>query len=421
MNQSSDKDTKKRNLSDISQTSLTSPSMLPKKMLKVQNTSEDINILVEMEDTQSIHCQEDSKILKPVLEEKSMEQKVDEILSIVKANQVTTSLDINALQVENKNLQLRLSESEGTIARLSSKVKSLETKLENLQLHSMKPNLIFHNVPERDQEDCHREVDTLLRDVLKIPEDLLYSKNNLGGEIRVDVAHRIGQKRSNPRPLIAKFVTQRGRDVVFSYAKQLKSTPYALSEQLPPSTREKRSAQIPTLIELRKEARLHHKDSNIKLIKDKLLIDSKVNRDAFEVKPLDYTTSAGEPISFDHMLHSSVHRLRGSAFQGHLHPVHCEAEAIQSLRAILQNNLGSRSDHIIYAYNYTDFDGHTVSGYCDDGEWSAGVILKDLLQERNISNSILIVSRLHGGTNLGKTRFELIRKAATEVLNASKV
>ena len=48
--------------------------------------------------------------------------------------------------------------------------------------------------------------------------------------------------------------------------------------------------------------------------------------------------------------------------------IHTEHEAIQSLRVILQTSLGSKSDHILYAYNFTDAEDLSVNRYYSDGE-----------------------------------------------------
>ena len=213
------------------------------------------------------------------------------------------------------------------MVRLSAKVKSLEAKVEALKLHSMKPNLIFHNIPEKIQEVPYIKIDSILRNTLKIPDNLIFSRKNPGGEIRVDVAHRIGQRKCKARPLVVKFLTQRGHDIVFRYAKQLISTPYAMSEQFLPSVHKKCTAQVPVLIEEQRSGRESEKNSSIKPGKDKLLIDSKVNMDTFEKCPLDYTRSTADPICFDHMLHSELHEIKGSIFQGHLNPIHTEHEA----------------------------------------------------------------------------------------------
>ena len=87
-------------------------------------------------------------------------------------------------------------------------------------------------MPESHNENGYEVISKFLKEVLQVPEDCLFQKNNPGGEVRVDILHRIGQRRGKPRPLVATFVTRRGRDMVFS-------TQYAITEQLPPSTRER--------------------------------------------------------------------------------------------------------------------------------------------------------------------------------------
>ena len=222
---------KKRNLSNLSESSTTS-QVLPKKLLKMN--SEEIP---EVNEQQSVcEIQHDDKLLAVQQAASStnptLERKIDEILDFLKAQAVKNELDLNLLHSDNKALQVRLRESEGTIARLSSRVKSLQTKLEDLQIHSMKSNLLFYNIPEKPEEDIYEIMDNFMKQTLKIPEELLFSKKNPGGEISVDLSHRLGQNRGKPRPVIVKFLTQHGFDLVRSFAKELKSTLYALSEHL---------------------------------------------------------------------------------------------------------------------------------------------------------------------------------------------
>ena len=124
-------------------------------------------------------------------------------------------------------------------------------------LDSMKGNLVFYNISETDGEDCREVVDNFIRNVLKVPNQYIFSPDNVLGEVCVDVAHRIKHTKSDrSRPIVARLTSHRGRNRVLSFSKSLKSTPYALSEQLPPNIREKRRAQIPTLIEMRNRAKV---------------------------------------------------------------------------------------------------------------------------------------------------------------------
>ena len=211
-------------------------------------------------------------------------------------------------------------------------------------------------------------------------------------------------------------MSHRGRDLVLTYAKNLKQSPFAISEHLPVSVRERRSAQIPLLIEKRNEAKKNHTSTRVKLVADKLIVNSNVSKDAFELNPLDTTMPASDPIPLETLLHSSPVTVKGSIFQGHLHPVHTEGELIQAIRAISQDKQLAKSDHAMYAYNFIDPEGVNRCGYFDDGEWTGGNILSTLLCEKELSNIVIIVTRSFGGVHLGKKRFELIRQVANETI-----
>ena len=97
-----------------------------------------------------------------------LEKKVGEILDILKTQTIKTGLDINSLQQENSKLQLRVKENEGTIARLNMKVKALDTKIDDLQIYSMKSNIVFYNIPEETHEDPCSVVEAFMIDNLQI-------------------------------------------------------------------------------------------------------------------------------------------------------------------------------------------------------------------------------------------------------------
>ena len=66
--------------------------------------------------------------------------------------------------------------------------------------------------------------------------------------------------------------------------------------------------------------------------------------------------------------------------------------------------------------NYLDLSGESVHGFSDDGEWQGGSVIMDMLKKSNSVNIIVMVSRKFGGVYLGKERFDLIKKCASEAL-----
>ena len=281
----------------------------------------------------------------------------------------------------------------------------------------MKSNLVIHNLPEKDGEDCYLEVMSFLQNHLKIPETYLFSPTNLLGDVRIDVAHRIGRRYTKPRSMLVRFMSHRGRDVVLSISKNLKQSPFAVSEHLPPAVKEQRAAQVPLLIKLRQEAKTSGANTIVKLVADKLTVNSRVNMEAFEKNRLDLSLNTCEPISLDSMVHSNPIRLKGSVFQGHLYQIHTEGEAVRALRALNQDELLVKSDHVMYAYNFVDPEGNTKSGYFDDKEWRGSSVLSAVIDQRSLTNVILIVTRKFGGVHLGKKRFELIKQVANDAVD----
>lgn len=437
-----DLESRKRNHSEVSQASIPSPVNIPKKQqtmtdmddpsyyVGLENILENQNMTFENQD--DFKMSSDSKIENMdsltktaeaqqsnlTLDDKiaSLDGKIDEVLHFLKSEKVQRKLDYDTLQRENNTLKLQLKECEGTVAKLNATVSTLENKIDSLQIYSMRSNLVFHNIPEEEGEDCYAQAVTFMHHHLKIQENLLFSAANPLGEIRVDVAHRVGLKGERPRSLIVKFLSHRGRDLALSHAKNLKKTPFAISEHFPANVRERRTAQIPLLMEKRDEAKKTHTKTSVKLVGDKLLINSKVNTETFEMNPFDTTLPAAEPIDVKNLIHSSPVTVKGSIFQGHLYPVVTEGEVIQAIRAISQDKDLAKSEHTMYAYNFIDPDGETRSGFCDDGEWSSGSLLAGILREKELSNVVIIVTRKFGGVHLGKRRFELIRQVANETL-----
>ena len=66
------------------------------------------------------------------------------------------------------------------------------------------------------------------------------------------------------RSMTVKFMSHRGRELPkISYAKNLKQSPYTISEHLLVNVRERRLAQIPLLIEKRYEAKNNHTNTSV--------------------------------------------------------------------------------------------------------------------------------------------------------------
>ena len=132
----------------------------------------------------------------------------------------------------------------------------------------------------------------------------LFSQHNPCAQLRLNMVHHIGRRGARPRPVVNNNL-QQFICMVMSYSKQLNSTPFSMSEQLPPSVHERRTAQIPQIIKLCNKAQSQNISADIKLVKDKFIVNNKLKSDTFESNPVKYVTPTEDVITFDTIQHSN--------------------------------------------------------------------------------------------------------------------
>ena len=341
------------------------------------------------------------KIMQKIMVIDSVEKKVDLLYSEYKTE---------------SDLHLKVSSLEGKNHRLEKKVEQLSKQVEELQCRTMRENLVFHNLKEIRGENCELMITDFLKRQMRIESTNIYSQENISGEIRIDVAHRLGKKNSSsetPRPVVVSFVTRKGREMVLKNAKNLKGKPQYVTEQLPSGMRERRLAQRDRMKELRTNNpdRIQHK---IHFVRDILLHNGKRVDAQFDynvLPPLDVV-----PYEYNNLYHTEPVQLDGSTFQGHVKSVSSVEDAVMARNALFQSDAIATAEHIMYAYRIDNEDGIFVTGNSDDGEWNGSSILVDLLDNLKMDNIFLAVSRLHRGPNLGKRRFQLIKQAGEAAL-----
>ena len=249
---------------------------------------------------------------------------------------------------------------------------------------------------------------------MPIHESKIYSSKNLGGEIRIDIAHCVSRpSNGRSRPIVVRFVTRKGRDMVLQQSSKLKGTRWSIGEQLPSSMCERRSAMVKEMINMKKE----NDQLKIKVTKDKMYINQAEAPSLFEINPLPQP-SADLPVrKYKDMSHTSVKHINGSSFQGHAAMIHSLDEAAQAREALFLDPYVSKADSTMYAYRFMNENLDIVRGFSDDREWLGGGTLHKLLEENNDDNVFVAVSRHHKGPNLGIARFAHIKEAAKSAID----
>ena len=83
-------------------------------------------------------------------------------------------------------------------------------------------------------------------------------------------------------------------------------------------------------------------------------------------------------------------------------------------KRIKEDNLSAT--HILCAYRIYGKQLHILQDFSDDGEWGGGRHILDVLKKLGVYNIAVFVVRVHDGPNLGKDRFDIIKKLTESAL-----
>ena len=110
------------------------------------------------------------------------------------------------------------------------------------------------------------------------------------------------------------------------------------------------------------------------------------------------------------LVHTTEVVEKGSRFCGHAARVNSTADVKAVYRKM--RLLFPESDHIVMSYKVKSYTGHA-----DNGEYGAGRRVQKILLDSENANTVLFVSRVFGGIQLGLRRFLHIEKVARQALD----
>jgi len=311
--------------------------------------------------------------------------------------------EVSDLKTENESLRKKLSNAEGRITRTERKLNEANEKIVDLTSRSMKDNLIFKNIEEKQGEDLDKILRQLFMEKLKMPEHEARS-------INIDKVHRSIEKgKTRPRNVIAKFLGS-GKTKVMSHLKHLsRDDELKVTEQFPPEVNERRNKLWPQFIDARKAG----KEAKFKV--DKLIIDKKTisaPEDTIRDINMDVTAKAME-MEAKHTQQKSV---AGSHYQGHVLPVDTADDVIPAIQALCRNPAVAGATNLTYAYRI-GHDRHYISNYHDDGNWGSGREILRMLDQTDTFNYLVAITRWCGSRPLEPSRFQQARDVAKEAVN----
>jgi putative IMPACT (imprinted ancient) family translation regulator len=87
-----------------------------------------------------------------------------------------------------------------------------------------------------------------------------------------------------------------------------------------------------------------------------------------------------------------------------------------ALHTLYKDKLTARATHNIWPLRIRQMT-KVITTWEDDGEFHAGRLLSQMLEESGAMNQMLIVTRWYGGSHMGNKRFDCIREVATQALS----
>lgn len=328
-------------------------------------------------------------------------------------NEVTEGIafrdkEIRDLQEDNETLATKLKEYEGRLIRCEKQITEAKEETIDLKIRSMNNNVVFYNIPENNdtREDCIKTIDHFLKSHMRIED------THVRNQIQFERVHRMGQKQNGKcRPIVAKCVNGIAKSTIFSYVKNLKGKPFGVADQYPTEVTERRNY----LSEQYRQAK--RQNQNTKWVKEGLLINGQLIK-----KPNDreiFASSLHEPTAPSDIKHTEVFTEMNSSFQGHAVKIQEQSEVIPTLNKLFANHTIAKANHNSYAYILKS-KGKIISNSNDDGEFGAGKRMLNYLQQENVGNIMVVVTKWSGPQRMGPKRFQCIleaQKSAIACLN----
>jgi hypothetical protein len=137
----------------------------------------------------------------------------------------------------------------------------IEDKLTDLKWRSMKNNLVFTGLGNESRDE---DTEDKLRHFIQM-------ELGIDQHIELSNVHRFGKpRRDGKRPIVAKFLYNKERELVKNRGFMLRDTSYGIQEQLPPDMNQRRKQLLPIMHRLRNEG------NRAKLVRDKLFVNGKL-------------------------------------------------------------------------------------------------------------------------------------------------
>ncbi len=200
-------------------------------------------------------------------------------------------------------------------------------------------------------------------------------------------------------------MNSRGKTVVMRHLKNLnRDSAIRITDQFPPEVHANRDKLWPMFVDAKRQGK------QTRWNQDKLQIDGRTHKPPKDTNKdinLD-TTEAAMKLKAKH---TAVITKENSHFQAHTVNISSTDDVIPALKALCADTRIAGASHVMYAYR-VGTQQHFVHNWEDDGEWGGGRWIMGAIQQHNVYNQLVCVTRWYGGRNMGKARFDTIKELA---------
>ena len=197
---------------------------------------------------------------------KSLDMRMTEnekLCQFTAAESESNQKDLKSTRDDIKQIKKNCQNLKNNTNTLSEQSAELDTKLIDLEMRSMRDNLMFYGFPEGGNTENRDElVKQICTEILKIER---------ADSMIFDRAHRVGQRATKARPIVVKFHYFSDREKVrkasFDFANQLKAANMGVGAQLPKAVRD---ARKPLYLAIKKAK---NEGKNVKFVGKKLFIE----------------------------------------------------------------------------------------------------------------------------------------------------
>ena len=257
------KQANKRAAQNLNNSNLCTPVKSVKAKIQKPNTPD--RVMEGREETKEVDLHEIQQMFTAMMMKLEKLDNIEADMKEIKHSLEYAHAEIADLKKENETNKANQERDRARINKLEEDNATLCNKIVDLQARSMRDNLLFFNIPERDQGNTTEIIHELLKSKMEI--------DDAQNRIKIDRSHRIGKKREGnrkPRPIVVKFNYHQDREHVRLNAKKFKGTNIGVSEQFPEEIESVRKTLYPEL----KKAKAEGKRARI--VRDKLIIEGQV-------------------------------------------------------------------------------------------------------------------------------------------------